>query len=129
MVKTHHIIVLAEGVMGAEEFAAKMKEAGDTSDLRATNLGHVQRGGSPTARDRVLASWMGAHALLNYLKKELVVLLSVSIMKSLLKAQSLVQQKKVLCSVLLKTVKLSSTIHTKLVLILQNLTVLSSNLR
>ena len=61
--KSHHIIVLAEGVMGAEEFAAKMKEAGDTSDLRATNLGHVIRGGSPTARDRVLASWMGAHAV------------------------------------------------------------------
>ena len=49
--------------VGAEEFAAKMKEAGDTSDLRATNLGHVIRGGSPTARDRVLASWMGAHAV------------------------------------------------------------------
>lgn len=62
-VKTHHVIVLAEGVMGAEEFAAKMKEAGDTSDLRATNIGHVVRGGSPTARDRVLASWMGAHAV------------------------------------------------------------------
>lgn len=61
--KTHHVIVLAEGVMGAEEFAAKMKEAGDTSDLRATNIGHVVRGGSPTARDRVLASWMGAHAV------------------------------------------------------------------
>ena len=49
--------------MGAEEFAAKMKEAGDTSDLRATNIVHVVRGGSPTARDRVLASWMGAHAV------------------------------------------------------------------
>ena len=61
--KTHHVIVVAEGVMGAEEFAAKMKEAGDTSDLRATNIGHVVRGGSPTARDRVLASWMGAHAV------------------------------------------------------------------
>ena len=61
--KTHHVIVLAEGVMGADEFAAKMKEAGDTSDLRATNIGHVVRGGSPTARDRVLASWMGAHAV------------------------------------------------------------------
>ncbi|MGT2929620.1 6-phosphofructokinase [Streptococcus dentasini] len=61
--KRRHIIVLAEGVMSAEEFAAKMKEAGDVSDLRATNLGHIVRGGSPTARDRVLASWMGAHAV------------------------------------------------------------------
>ena len=61
--KKRHIIVLAEGVMGAQEFAAKMKEAGDTSDLRATNLGHIVRGGAPTARDRVIASWMGAHAV------------------------------------------------------------------
>lgn len=61
--KQRHIIVLAEGVMSAQEFAAKMKEAGDTSDLRATSLGHVVRGGAPTARDRVLASWMGAHAV------------------------------------------------------------------
>ncbi|MGT2742255.1 6-phosphofructokinase [Streptococcus plurextorum] len=61
--KSHAIIVLAEGVMSADEFVAKMKEAGDTSDLRAANLGHIQRGGSPTPRDRVLASWMGAHAV------------------------------------------------------------------
>ncbi|MBM7637024.1 6-phosphofructokinase [Streptococcus saliviloxodontae] len=61
--KNHHIIVVAEGVMSGEEFAAKMKEAGDTSDLRVTNLGHLLRGGAPTARDRVLASWMGAHAV------------------------------------------------------------------
>ena len=40
-----------------------MKEAGDTSDLRAANLGHILRGGRPTPRDRVLASWMGAHAV------------------------------------------------------------------
>ncbi|MGT2865586.1 6-phosphofructokinase [Streptococcus fryi] len=61
--KNHHIIVLAEGVMSGEAFAAKLKEAGDISDLRVTNLGHILRGGSPTARDRVLASWMGAHAV------------------------------------------------------------------
>lgn len=61
--KSHAIIVLAEGVMSADEFTKKMKEAGDTSDLRATNLGHLLRGGSPTPRDRVLASRMGAHAV------------------------------------------------------------------
>lgn len=61
--KTHAIIVLAEGVMSADEFVAQMKEAGDTSDLRATNLGHLLRGGSPTPRDRVLASWMGSRAV------------------------------------------------------------------
>ena len=61
--KKHNIIVLAEGVMSADEFAEKLKEAGDMSDLRVTELGHIQRGGSPTARDRVLASHMGAHAV------------------------------------------------------------------
>ena len=61
--KKHNIIVLAEGVMSADEFGKKLKEAGDTSDLRVTELGHIQRGGSPTARDRVLASRMGAHAV------------------------------------------------------------------
>ena len=61
--KKHNIIVLAEGVMSADEFGEKLKAAGDTSDLRVTELGHIQRGGSPTARDRVLASRMGAHAV------------------------------------------------------------------
>ena len=66
--KKHNIIVLAEGVMSADEFGKKLKEAGDVSDLRVTELGHIQRGGSPTARDRVLASRMGAHAV-SLLKK------------------------------------------------------------
>ena len=61
--KNHHLIVLAEGVMHGEAFAAEMKAAGDDSDLRVTNLGHILRGGAPTPRDRVLASWMGAHAV------------------------------------------------------------------
>ncbi|EFR44611.1 MULTISPECIES: 6-phosphofructokinase [Streptococcus] len=61
--KNHHIIVLAEGVMSGAEFAEKLKAAGDKSDLRVTNLGHILRGGSPTARDRVLASRLGAHAV------------------------------------------------------------------
>lgn len=61
--KKHNIIVLAEGVMTAEAFGKELKAAGDVSDLRVTELGHIQRGGSPTARDRVLASRMGAHAV------------------------------------------------------------------
>ena len=56
-------LFLAEGVMSADEFGKALKEAGDESDLRVTELGHIQRGGSPTARDRVLASRMGAHAV------------------------------------------------------------------
>lgn len=61
--KNHNIIVLAEGVMKGSVLAEKIKEAGDNSDLRVSTLGHIQRGGTPTARDRVLASWMGAHAV------------------------------------------------------------------
>jgi 6-phosphofructokinase 1 len=61
--KKHTLIVLAEGVMGAHEFAKKMKDAGDESDLRVSVLGHIQRGGSPTVRDRVLASRFGAFAV------------------------------------------------------------------
>ncbi len=66
--KNHHIIVLAEGVMSGEKFAQLLKEAGNTSDTRVTNLGHLLRGGSPSPRDRVLASRMGAHAV-NLLKE------------------------------------------------------------
>ncbi|MFD1442130.1 6-phosphofructokinase [Lacticaseibacillus hegangensis] len=58
----HAIIVLAEGVMHADEFADKLAKYGDFQ-LRATTLGHVQRGGNPTAKDRVLASEMGAYAV------------------------------------------------------------------
>ncbi|MBF0778828.1 6-phosphofructokinase [Streptococcus cuniculi] len=61
--KNHNIVMLAEGVTSAHEFAKKLKEAGDTSDLRAIELGHIQRGGRPTVRDRVLASRLGAYAV------------------------------------------------------------------
>ena len=108
--------------MSADEFGKALKAAGDESDLRVTELGHIQRGGSPTARDRVLASWMGAHAV--DLLKQGIGGVAVGIHnEELVEAQSLVQQKKALCSVYLKTVKLSLTIHTKLVLTLQTLTV------
>lgn len=61
--KTHYIIVLAEGVMPGKEFAEALKAAGDKSDLRVSVLGHIQRGGVPTLRDRVIAARMGAHAV------------------------------------------------------------------
>jgi len=60
--KKHSLIVVAEGVMGGNEFAEKLAEHGDYH-ARVTVLGHVQRGGSPSARDRVLASNFGAHAV------------------------------------------------------------------
>jgi len=60
--KKHCLIILAEGVMGGNEFAEKLSEYGDYH-TRVSILGHVVRGGSPTARDRVLASKFGAHAV------------------------------------------------------------------
>ena len=60
--KKHGIVVLAEGVMDANKFKDELLKYGDF-DARANILGHMQRGGSPTTRDRVLASEMGAYAV------------------------------------------------------------------
>lgn len=60
--KRHSIVIVAEGIGGAMEMA---KEIEDKTGIesRATILGHVQRGGSPTVRDRVVASEMGGMAV------------------------------------------------------------------
>lgn len=101
--------------MSAAEFGQKLKEAGDTSDLRVTELGHIQRGGSPTARDRVLASRMGAHAV--KLLKEGIGGVAVGIRnEKWLKIQFLVLQKKGHCLALLQKVRLWLTTHTKPIL-------------
>ena len=55
---THYMIVVAEGAGSASDIAAKIKEAIDL-DPRVTVLGHIQRGGVPTGRDRVNATKMG----------------------------------------------------------------------
>lgn len=55
---THYMIVVAEGAGSAADIAHKIKEAIDL-DPRVTVLGHIQRGGSPTGRDRVNATKMG----------------------------------------------------------------------
>ena len=55
---THYMIVVAEGAGSAADIAAKIKDAIDL-DPRATVLGHIQRGGVPTGRDRVNATKMG----------------------------------------------------------------------
>ena len=60
--KTHSLIILAEGVMAAHELADQLLDTGGY-DSRISVLGHIQRGGSPTAFDAVLASQMGATAL------------------------------------------------------------------
>ncbi len=60
--KTHFIVMVAEGIDGVEALSRKIeKECGVES--RAVILGHVQRGGSPTVRDRVVASQMGYEAV------------------------------------------------------------------
>lgn len=60
--KVHNLIVLAEGVGGAAELTKKIEEVTGI-EARATVLGHIQRGGSPSAFDRVLASRLGARAV------------------------------------------------------------------
>ena len=60
--KKHFIVIVAEGVGGTAEIAKKI-EAETGVESRATILGHVQRGGSPTAVDRILASRMGEAAI------------------------------------------------------------------
>lgn len=60
--KKHFVVVVAEGVGGVVDIAAKIEEETGI-ESRATILGHVQRGGIPTARDRVMASQMGYRAV------------------------------------------------------------------
>ena len=60
--KHSNIIVVAEGVMGADEFAKRL-QAGTEYDVRPTCIGHVQRGGSPSMADRMLAAQFGNKAV------------------------------------------------------------------
>lgn len=60
--KKHYIIINAEGVGDSINMAKRIEEATGV-ETRATILGHLQRGGSPTVKDRVYASIMGAKAV------------------------------------------------------------------
>ena len=60
--KSHSLIVVAEGVMSAAELASQLKDTGGY-DARIVVLGHIQRGGSPSSFDAVLASRLGAGAI------------------------------------------------------------------
>ena len=60
--KKHFIIVVAEGVGGVEKIAEEIEKSTGI-ESRATVLGHVQRGGNPTVRDRVIATQMGYAAV------------------------------------------------------------------
>ena len=60
--KHHYIVIIAEGVGGTMEIAEQIKSITGVSTT-TTILGHLQRGGSPTVRDRVAASEMGYYAV------------------------------------------------------------------
>jgi len=60
--KKHYLVIVAEGVGGAVEIAKYIEEKTQIT-TRATILGYIQRGGSPTVTDRVMASRMGAMAI------------------------------------------------------------------
>lgn len=64
--RKHHIIIVAEGIsgeLGTTQEVADRIHATTGIDTRVTILGHIQRGGSPTMRDRVMATRMGYHAV------------------------------------------------------------------
>lgn len=60
--KQHFIVVVSEGIGHSDEIAKKIEELTGI-ESRATILGHVQRGGNPTVRDRVVATQMGHYAV------------------------------------------------------------------
>lgn len=60
--KSHHIILLSEGVSDAQGFTKELSERSGY-EARLAVIGHLQRGGSPTAFDRLLATRMGARAV------------------------------------------------------------------
>jgi 6-phosphofructokinase 1 len=61
--KLHTIVVVAEGTSTAEEMAQYLSEHCQGREIRKSVLGHIQRGGRPTARDCIVASRMGAAAV------------------------------------------------------------------
>ena len=60
--KRHYIVIVAEGVGSSASIASRIEEVTGI-EARPTILGHLQRGGSPTLRDRTMASLMGVHAI------------------------------------------------------------------
>ncbi|MBN1891196.1 MAG: 6-phosphofructokinase [Clostridiales bacterium] len=62
MGKRHYLVIVAEGAGDATDIATRIEKATGI-EARPTILGHLQRGGSPTLRDRLMASLMGIHAI------------------------------------------------------------------
>lgn len=65
--KNHNLVIVAEGIGHSQQLAEDIEKATGIS-TRATILGHLQRGGAPTARDRVAASIMGYNAVMTLLE-------------------------------------------------------------
>ncbi len=88
--KKSSIIIVAEGCQygGAMELAKRVNGQSEYKDNRVTVIGHLQRGGSPTAFDRVLASRMGVHAVEALLQGERGKMVSVSGQQLLLRPLS-----------------------------------------
>ena len=68
--KTHFIIVVAEGACSCEDLAAQIKQTIGVTPA-VSILGYIQRGGSPTVRDRVIAAQMSVHAVECLVKGEI----------------------------------------------------------
>ncbi|WMJ73450.1 6-phosphofructokinase [Cytophagaceae bacterium ABcell3] len=77
--KASHIIIVAEGeeTGGAHQIAQNVKQACPHLDTKVTTLGHVQRGGAPSASDRVLASRLGLGAVEGLIKGKSNVMVGV----------------------------------------------------
>ena len=61
--RTHFMVIVAEGVDGGAYSVGKVIEDATALDTRVTVLGHIQRGGSPSSRDRITATYMGFEAV------------------------------------------------------------------
>ena len=61
--RTHFMVIVAEGVEGGAYAVGKVIEDATALDTRVTVLGHIQRGGSPSSRDRITATYMGFEAV------------------------------------------------------------------
>lgn len=106
--KLHSIIALAEGVGNAYEFAKEIEEKTGT-ETRVTILGHIQRGGIPTAFDRIIASKMGYKAVESLLEGNTGIAIGIKDNKIIdLKLEDALKQEKVFDFEMLKMARILS---------------------
>ena len=75
--KNSSIVIVAEGDVGAQGVAERVQQKFPQYDVRVSILGHMQRGGSPSAYDRILASRMGVAAVEALLDEQRNVMIGV----------------------------------------------------